>query len=251
MTRTAIFVISIAAGIASLNAASRPRSSKIVHFGTETAVLFDGLKSPDGRYAVGWTIQPRSKDAQPVDWTGLKLNSVYKFLDRYETQEPGRPDTAYELNNCLVDLHEKKMLVLPAEWANWPGNGSHGSIDAAWSSASGQPRYALIQNEGRFSTYNLWLVVIDEDGMHQLDLAPRLKEPVVQFLKKRKPSDYDSYQVSYPLHSTNTRKISFQGSTAEIPFLAEVPKSMEAPLITGTVTVTLPDGDVGQVSGSR
>ena len=47
------------------------------------------------------------------------------------------------------------------------------------------------------------------------------------------------------------RKISFQGSAAEIPFSAEVPKSIEAPLITGTVTVTLPDGGVGQVAGSQ
>jgi hypothetical protein len=251
MNRTAIVLIFITAGIASLGAAGRPPSSKIVRFGTETAVLFDGLKSPDGRYAVGWTIRPRSKDAQPVDWAGLKLNFVYKFLDRYETQEPGRPDTPYELNNCVVDLHEKKMLVLPAEWANWPGNGSHGSIDAAWSSASGQARYALVQNEGRFSTYNLWLVVIDDNGMHQLDLVPRLKEPVLQFLKKRKPSGYERYQLSYPLHSSGTRKISFKGSVAEIPFSAEVPKSMEAPLITGTVKVALPDGVIDLVAGNR
>jgi Putative peptidoglycan binding domain len=253
MNRTIVFVIFIAAGIASLRTADALNSSKLVKFGTETVALFDGVKSPDGRYAVGWTIRSKSKDAKPVDWSTWNPNSRLTFYSRYDFL-----DGPYEVEDCFVDLQQNKTLILPSEWAYWPGK-NHGSFDAAWYLASsGKLKYALLQNEARFSTVNLWLIVIDETGMHQLDLVPRLEQPVTEFLKKEKVADYDRYAIRYPLHcsqydaSKDAKEITtFKGSSAGIPFLAEIPKSMDAPAILGTVTVSLPDGAVGQVTGSQ
>ena len=160
MNRTIVFVIFIAAGSASLRTADALDSSKLEEFGAETVALFDGVKSPDGRYAMGWTIHPKSKDAKPVDWSawGKQQHPGFGFLSRYEF---GRENDPYEISDCFVDLQQKKMLILPSDWPYWPHK-NHGSFDAAWSSVSGELKYALLQNQARFGTANLWLIVIDE-----------------------------------------------------------------------------------------
>src|SRR6266446_753937 len=161
MNRT-LFLALLLTGLETLHGIEPSDSSQLIDCGADRAVLLKGTEAQDGRYAIGWTIRQRSKDAKPVDWSAWSKqdDDLFAFLDRYETQDPERPNTPYELNNCVIDLKQKKMLILPSDWPYFPHK-NRGHLDVVWSPVSKDSRYALIQNDARFSTHNLWLIVID------------------------------------------------------------------------------------------
>lgn len=251
MNRTLCFALFFT-GLETLQALEPSDSHKLVDCGADKAVVIKDTESQDGRYAIGWTIRRRSKDAKPVNWSAWD-GDLITFINRYETQDPERPHAPYELDNCLIDLKEKKMLILPSDWPYWPHK-NRGYLDVVWSPVFKGSRYALVQNDSRFYTHNLWLAVIDSEGMHQRDIAPRLERPVVQFIRKMKPSSFADYGVFYPLHRSEfdtLKDASFNDSSAEIPFLADIPKSDDPnSSVTGIVTVRLPGGTVSQTRGT-
>lgn len=234
-------------GMISLRAAEPDDQHQLVECGTNKIVLFKGKESPDGRYAIGWSIRPRNEKAMPVAWSSWDMSDdgLFAFLERYKIPDSDLPDTPYEPANVIIDLKKKSFLELPAARPHWPHK-NRSDLDILWSPISGTSRHALIQCDGRFSTRNLWLVTITENGPSQFDLVTRLNEVVGKVLEKTHPTTAGRYGVFFPLYGSHfdiPHDALFKPSSVDIPFIADIPKSddPDSPVM-GMVTVNLADG---------
>lgn len=77
----------------------------IVMCGKDTVVEFDGTRSPDNRFALGWTIHTIAKDAKPVDWAKFEKEGVEAFDDDFVRSFDA--PTIYEFIDGLIDLRNK------------------------------------------------------------------------------------------------------------------------------------------------
>lgn len=224
----------------------------VIDCGAEKVVLFVGTNSPEGNYAVGWTLRPKHAGTAPVDWSAWDDETPEALLDRYEWGSE-QADAPYELVDCVVDLTRKKFLVLPSDWPDWPHK-NRGYIDVLWGSAVQGHRHALIQNDSRFYTHNLWLVTFEHAEMRQLDLVPGLTKTVTQLLRKREVSSFDQYGVFFPLRKVewaSAKGAVFKTFSAAIPFVADIPKSVDDTAVEGMITISLLQGKVTDLSTRR
>jgi uncharacterized protein YecT (DUF1311 family) len=246
--------------------AVNPQSGHLIECGADKVVLFSLPTSPDGRYAVGWTLRAKSKDAKAVDWSKWKPGMFANaFLEEYEFVDPeiaggglaplmdaaksAPPASAsasasapagrrapYELLDGVVDLKKKTFLPLHSAWPYWPDQ-NHGQLNVAWSG-----RHAVIINDARFFTMNVWLITMDGTGMRQLDLCDRLNKEVNSILKAKRPLIFPSYGLTYQTIS-DLGDVKFSKSTVEVPFSADIPKHDYKP-VYGAVSVDLGSGKV-------
>lgn len=207
-------------------------------------VLFENATSPDGRYAIGWTLRPHQKDSQPVDWSQWTADDPSQLLDNYDW-DIGDKNPPYELVDCVVDLKQKKLLDLPSDDALFPRK-NHSDFGVFWIPATGTPKYALVRNDIRFSTNNLWLVTFDASGMHEIDVVDALNKAVDAVVRDKRPIDAGRFETCFFSHWVNPDdpKIKLQGDAAVIPFYSDIPKSDQETEVNGFVTLHLPDGKV-------
>jgi hypothetical protein len=225
---------------------------KLIDCGSEKAVTFEKTRSPDARYAIGWTLRPKKLNVQPVDWNHWNPDTALSFFERYKFSLD-EEDVPYELINCVIDTQEKKLLSLQSDWPNWPLK-NRGYLVAVWSVEQDGRRYALVQNDARFFTVNLWLITFGRDGMHQLDLVPKLDKLVREFIRKKKPRKFRDYGIFFPLYDDADQPKSgiFKNDIAEIPFSADIPKSMdEKTSVEGFVLIRLEDIAILEVIPNR
>jgi uncharacterized protein YecT (DUF1311 family) len=231
---------------------------KLIDCGADKVALFDQPLSPDGRYAIGWTLRANKPDAKPVDWS--KWDPESDFASQYDFLEPEivgsgmaplvdaakslpkppadwKSSTPYTLVDCVVDLREKKLLTLPSLWPYWPHK-NHGSLSVTWDDDR-----AAIVNEARFFTADVWLVNASNAGLQKLDLLPTLNKTVADILKEKRPLSCGAYGISWRPNSESGRKIIFSKSTVCLPFSANIPKSDYQP-VDGSITVEVGTGKV-------
>jgi uncharacterized protein YecT (DUF1311 family) len=214
-----------------------------VDCGTNKVVPFSDCVSPDGHYAVGWTLYPKDPSAKPVDWSLWKSDQVLDFLGRYDTfLDDDIP--SYLVANYVIDLQTKHLLNLPCNNPYIPQE-NHAFLQVFWSELQGSTRYALVQNDERFYTDNLWLVTIDQTGMRQIDLAKRIETAVEPIVREKMPLDYDDYGTFFNLCTGGSKSPAvYQETQVVIPFLSSVPKSNSDKDVTGTIIVRLSDGAI-------
>ncbi len=215
------------------------------------------LSSPDGRYTLGWTLEPKI-GASPVDWK-LWGTDRDKFLDTYDF-DPG--DTGeYVSHDWLVDLHDQRLVALPGDDPIFPGE-SHGYLASAWDATNPAKPVGVIQREGKWYTDNLWLITFDKAGPHAVDLCDRLEKVILPIVRERRPlANLSDYSISYPIQKmdgdspqSRPTMVAFHGGGMEIPFSAGLAHSQYAEdlnlEVDGTVTLSLPDGAVLSVTSS-
>ena len=223
--------------------------ARLIDCGSDKAVIFPGTESADGAYAIGWTLRPKKKGTPKVSWPLLDPEDVWPFLERYKW-DPDDSTTPYSLVDFVIDLRHKKLFELPTEEPYWPNKG-HGHLAVAWFPESKGQRYALVQNDARFGTADLWLVSIDSDGdLHQTEIASNLNEFVEKVLTDKRPWLHEGYEISYRTGEgeQGTKGAIFRANEVEIPFEAEIPKTFEVEYPSGTITIRLPDATVTKVS---
>jgi uncharacterized protein YecT (DUF1311 family) len=232
--------------------ASEPEDSDIkplVDCGVDKAVIFE--KSKDGQYATGWTIRPKDKQAEPVDWTLWGKEDPSTFMNRYDWNNMDKDDAPYELLDCVIDLKRKNMLLLPSN-RGYYSHKDRAGFTVLWSPQADSRRFALIVSDARFCTRNLWLVEINGPKMRQLDLVPRLDKAIQRILQDKRPLDHDSYEATFAVGSGNSSDIgstSFSKSGAQIPFIAEIPKA-DAGTVEGVITLRLPEGVIEKIESN-
>lgn len=220
---------------------------QFVNCGSEKIVIYDGTVSPDGLYAVGWTIRPRRIGAAPVDWSTLPPNreDIWpSFLDRYPFPIDST-DAPYDLVNGFVNIKGKSFLVIRT--CDYYPNKNHGNLDVIWSPKYDGRRYAIIQNDGRFNTWNLLLVTIKPETTRWVDLNQKLTDAAERLLKKKQADNEYQFCFSFPLrHDPNdpdnsARDAYFTSASVTIPIFGQVPKKDIKP-IYAIATIRLADG---------
>jgi uncharacterized protein YecT (DUF1311 family) len=227
-------------------------SRRLVDLDTGKAVVFEETVSPDGNYAIGWTIQPRHKEAKLVDWSLWNPDDTDKLVGTYlpNYSDPPTDKDDYELVNGVIDLKGKKFLELPTDNPDYPHK-NRGFVVAAWGPVDQKTRYAVVESDARFSTENLWVVTIDSSGMHQVDWADAFDKAVAPVVRDKRPLNFAQYGNFFSLLDDGQPQkvdVEFKGGLATISFQSDIPKSDDdTSMVEGKLTFRLSDGKVLQV----
>ena len=222
-------------GVVTSRAAPRdPDDGGLVECGAETVAVFAGSVSPDGHYAFGWTIRP-ARNQTPVSWAGYDPENPYTMLEAYP-YDPDKSDPEYRLIDGVLDLHAHRFTPAESTFPYWP-NKNHGHLGVAWSHGSRPGKFAVVRNDARLCTWNLWLVETGEAGVRVVDLGEPAEKSVRSFLRRKFPKKYDAMAEAYG-------DVSFAHGAAMIDFEAQIPKSEDSSSVKGTVHVALPAGTI-------
>jgi len=225
---------------------------RLVDTGRDKAVVFEETVSPDGRYAIGWTIHPLHKDTKPVDWSQWNSANPEKFVMSYINPLSDDEVHGYAVVRYLIDLKGGRLLVLLSdpEKFDFP----QGGADSVWSKLDRGRRYALVQSGDSWTT-GLWLITIDSTGVHQANLVGSFDKAVLPVLREKRPLYFLGYETTYLLQGGNAsiKKASFTDSSATIAFKADTYKQNALPpyddssAVEGYLTFQLSDGTVTKV----
>jgi len=249
----------VKAGTLSADAAQRVQASVVnvplVDTDLGKAMLFPGLVSRDGRYSIGWTIQPATSGGPSIDWSHWDPADPDKLLRRYDWQRyayMGGVTLPYKAVNFIVDTRTGKTAHLPSEQPNWPGKKDAWEMVAHWYAGANGRRYVLIESgQENDNVANFWLVTLIETQMQVKDLTTTMRKAVDGILRERRPEVAASdFLVSYPL-KVGEEAVNESGF-AEVPFLANAPDSDQGEFqLSGTITIRLSDGTVATVSSGE
>jgi hypothetical protein len=221
---------------------------KLVDAGGDKAVFFEETTSPDGRYAIGWTIQPRNH-AKPVDWSRWQPVNPEKFAWSYVSPLSDEEQN-YELARCLIDLKSGSLTTLSPDLrrSDFPER----AAGIVWSEPDHGRRCALIEfGNGAWTTniawsMELWLITIDATGIHQVNLVDSFYKALQPVLHEKRPLYAFAYEPAYLLQGG---KITFTDSSARIAFKADDTElHFDSSAVEGTLTFRFSDGGVTNVS---
>jgi uncharacterized protein YecT (DUF1311 family) len=238
----------------------------VVELGDRKAEIVAGTGSPDGRFALAWTLRP-SKDTEPVDWN-LLTKDREKFKDTYGDDE------SYFVEILVVDHKNNKSLATLKLAESWslPGYG-HESLIARWGPADKNGRrFAIVNCDRKWSPQDLILLSVTGDSVSQRSLLKSLDQSVQKFVAQQNKArraapvkgygtqwDRDksgNYTVEYPIFNLpeiGHRKGFSDPTTLWLPFEALIPKSEEAPGYSGVLHLKLgeaPDGPTATIQGA-
>lgn len=198
-------------------------------------VVIAGTTSSDGRYAVGWTIEPMKKGVKPVDW---KLwnpedpENTGNLLDHYHLREVESPGD-YEVEYYALDLHAKKAEPISEDFQT-----VRGGVGAAWNDPGASGRHGVLNFRHHIGT-DILLVNIDAKGSMEIVEPGDAVDSAVTALRPNTNNQRGIWVAEYSAHGSR-----FHGDSVDVPFVAELAKSDEAPPFDGAVTLRLADGKV-------
>jgi uncharacterized protein YecT (DUF1311 family) len=213
-----------------------------------------GTGSPDGRYALAWTVRPL-RDADPVDWSMLEK-------DRGNFKETYSDDEKYFVDILVVDcLHNRSLatLKLTESWS-LPGFG-HEALVARWGPADQNGnRFAIVNCDRKWSPQDLILLYVDGDSVSQRSLLTSLDQVVQEYVARQNKGGHAppdrGYTVEYSIFGLPEvgRRIGFSdANTLWLPFGAFISKSEDAPAYDGVLHLKLshaPDGPTARIEGA-
>ena len=213
------------------------------------AVLFTGMDSEDGRYAVGWTVRAAIKDAAaPVDWSRWDATNPDKLLRRYDWQSYGdEKDRPYKVVNFVLDRRNSEVVELPAASPHWPWKRNGWQMRVQWCAGKDGALYGLVTN-GNLGTENFWLVTAGA-RLGEKDLSATIRQQVDNLLRDRRPeiADTKDFFVTYRV-GTEGCTVSEEEMT-RVPFVATPNVSNELEFgLNGVVTLRPSDATVVAVS---
>ncbi len=212
----------------------------LVDCGSEKVVIVPGTQGLQAGLAVAWTLRPNRKRA-PVDWSLYDdLGGSWYMLQKFSVDFEHPSDGDYALLDGVVDLKRKVFTPLPSREPYFAGK-NHGSLDADWSDEQNGTRYGIMANNGGGHyferTFELWLVRIDAQGTHFVELTAAADKAVRAYLRKRDPEDAAHYVWKYDFQGDD-----FQGRKLSVHFDAEIP--VREDIDDGVVHFILPAGTV-------
>jgi uncharacterized protein YecT (DUF1311 family) len=218
-----------------------------------------GTVSPDGRYAFGWTLNPRA-GAKPVDWSKWTLrNDGFDDLFPFNCVPNGNPP--YRSVDCIVDLKTRRLFY-PLVNQPYAPEETHGDVRCAWSDPRQGTQYALIALDLAWYTGQLLLIRLDADGLHTTDLTKQLNKALIPLIKDKRPlenpRDFNTIFNVWPDDGPHAKHpappATFTAAEVEIPFLADIMHSGWAEAlrleVDGVITARLPEGQIVGVSSA-
>jgi len=211
-------------------------------------LLFSGMGSKDGRFALGWTVRPVKNGDEPVDWSRWDPTDPDKLLRHYDWQSYGlQPPPPYQAVDFVIDLQTRVTADLPTDNAYWPWKRDCQMV-TAWRAGPDGRLYALVENDYGESTENFWLLKLSGKGMVVKEMTADLRKAVNGILRERRPEVAAAdYMVSYRLKGNEEAEK--EGGLFDIPFVANAPISDQGEFqLSGTATIRLLDGTVAGVA---
>ncbi len=225
--------------------ADDPRADTLQDCGAEKVAIFAGTTSKDAHFALAWTLRPNRKKT-PVDWSTYKRDEPMAIMEKFPISDEDPTAGDYILVNGVLDLTAKRFTVLPIEDPHFPGRNHHG-IAATWSEDRQGTRFAVVGNDGRFATNQLFLVHVTPQHVQPIPLSPTADKAVADRMRKRDPKDYRNYETAYELGSdpapASKTPSGFQKNSVTIRFYTGIPKD-DVNNDAGTITFTLPKGTI-------
>ena len=224
----------------------------VVDCGKLKVAVFAGTTSKDGNYALAWTLLPH-RVKKPVNWSAYDSKDAGAFIGNYPTKDDLSPGD-YALIDGVVDLRAKRFTPLVTTQPYYPDKPEM-ELHVAWSDDQHGTRFALVGNDAKVRTYNLWLIEVDLRKTRVSDLVLASDHAVDGFLHKQKIKQLGDYRVAFtePDSPAPIKPAAgpFKGTALEIPFQAQIPRTDNAPRYAGTLAVNLGRAKVTSVQGKK
>jgi hypothetical protein len=181
---------------------------------------------------------------QEIDWNRLRDGGP-RFLDFYGPKEITEQESAYSIQNVFMDRETGNILVMQSRQPMWLGK-SRGHLSVAWSPSWESGVVALVANDVRFFTANLWVVEFQTGALKVTDLVPKLTkrlEAEIQRLSGARGSGL--FFVIEP--EQPEERVIFGRGEMDVFFRAEFPKAEERPALEGVVTLRRDDWEVVRI----
>jgi hypothetical protein len=216
--------------------------AEVIHDPLLNGVPFPELQSPDKRFAIGWTMLRVGINGQEID---RNRDGVPRFLDLSGPKELTEQESADSIQNVFMDRETGNILVMQSRQPMWPGK-SRGHLSVAWSPSRESGVVALVANDVRFFTANLWVVEFQTGALKVTDLVPKLTkrlEAEIQRLSGARGSGL--FFVIEP--EQPEERVIFGRGEMDVFFRAEFPKAEEGPALEGVVTLRRDDWEVVRI----
>jgi uncharacterized protein YecT (DUF1311 family) len=154
---------------------------KLLDSPTEKAVLVPGTQTPDGHYALAWTVLPKG-NAEPVDWSMLNTG---KFEKRY-LDEDYLVDAQYEPANLVVDLRAKKVIgkIAQGDDVCYRPDKNHAFLVVAWGPEQDGRRFALVEVTAKWEPAFFEVFDVGPDGIRKAEPDPLFGKAVVSAIRR-------------------------------------------------------------------
>ena len=122
------------------------------------AIVLPGSDSPDGRYAVAWTIRARNDHAPGVDWSLWDAQKPWAILDHYRVRDGKTAAADYLVRWMLVDLRSHRAGLLETNWHEGGIDPFPSRLEALWGAGRNGRPYVLVTRvtAGTTSADLLW-----------------------------------------------------------------------------------------------
>ncbi len=225
-----------------------PRNNTLVEVGSEQVAIFSRSESPDGRYALAWTLRPRANQPPP-DWSSYNPAHAYDWLNQYRTPYRDTPGD-YLVVNGLVDLHAHTFTPLDTIAPVAPNN-LYAELQVVWFEDGQDFRSALVnacaQGSALWRSTGLWLIEVGTQAPSVVDLTAEAEQVVKGYLEKTVSTRAKDYWADYAPGDIKKpgkpRGIAPKTWTIKLPFDADLPAG-DGKVYSGTVAIAMPAGKI-------
>lgn len=211
---------------AAMLAAQETKPGNSLKVGEEKAVIVRQSKSPDGKYALAWTL----KDKGGTDWELLERD-LTAFYNEHEAGEI-----------WVVDLEQGRKLDTLVSATTYIRPGTHRTLAAAWGVPGDDGRrFAIGAYDWKWGTDTIYLLDVGPQETHHTAIGPKLDEAIATFLKRTSAKARAELNIAYgvaglPEHGTKTGFA--DATTVLLPFSVRVSEEDKV-LAEGVLTLKL------------
>jgi hypothetical protein len=185
----------------------------MVRFGAAHYVLEDGGKSPDGRFALAWTVSPIKPNTPDYDWSKWSAKNRFAPLDdpNVVDQVVAKSTGKYVAKSVLLDLEKKRAYPLQLDLCHISQRSetsSSSSLQLWWIFNEGEERVAAITTSGRRGNSEMEIVALRGTEMKEIPVLDRLWEFAKADLKQRKVKNASALEyIRVDMKGTATRDV--------------------------------------------
>jgi uncharacterized protein YecT (DUF1311 family) len=209
--------------------------------GKDTVVEFRDTRSPDGRFALGWTIQPSAQDAQPVDWTELNEDGDSATFSNFIEDIMTGQDPTHRIFYGVIDFRSKSFKPLPIVGTT-PLDPIRSTIYTKWV----DKQHAIILRNGKWSTDDALFVRPASQPLEVTDILPRMNDQVGKLIREKRPLAPDVWN-----QLTHTGKLLTRYGFAEVRGVFGIPCKVEDGVLHASFSAQIPRDTLGEDIGGH
>jgi len=136
--------------------------------GKDTAVEYRNTRSPDWRFAFGWTVRPIAKDAEPVDWDKYEKEGDAAFKGYHLDEKNADQKPTHQTIDGLIDLRSESFKPFPEGEDIFQGGYHH--LETRWV----DDKYVIIILSWKWRTNDVFFVNPTSEPMKVVPILPQM-----------------------------------------------------------------------------